>query len=307
MLEWMKIFDPEFFKSIHYKILEISPQLINRQKSNLKDHSVEWINQSVINGVVEPIEGAVISNELFDALPFELLQLIGEVPTKKTVSIKDNQWVEGFMPLNDHELEYLAENRIVIESERLIPVTFDSVPVMERMAGWLQRGAVLAIDYGYTEQRFPLTHPYRVYGLQDELRVHPYDLQAVYRLPGQVDITSDVNFGTLSLASRRSGLISIYLDSQSDFLKCSGLQEILEWVSSSLVHTPMSATEILRIERDISRMGISLEDNYQTFIAFMATKDVAQSGLVRHSGLTAQKIAETAEFFESSVVLKIKG
>ena len=71
---------------------------------------------------------------------------------------------------------------------------------MERIAANIQRGFLVAIDYGYTrEEQLAGRHRGTLKAIrQHSLSVNPYEA------PGEQDITADVNFTALAAAAKNT-------------------------------------------------------------------------------------------------------
>lgn len=61
---------PDFYESMHYTIVKLSPSLMDIQRNNIADPRVNWVYGSAIDLPLRDLEGVLISNELVDNLPF---------------------------------------------------------------------------------------------------------------------------------------------------------------------------------------------------------------------------------------------
>jgi SAM-dependent MidA family methyltransferase len=86
--------------------------------------------------------------------------------------------------------------------------------VMKQIAGEIDRGVIIAIDYGYTRNQ-QLAGCHR--GTLMTYRHHSASADP-YQAPGEQDITSHVNFTALAAACEQSGLKCEKLLTQSQFL-----------------------------------------------------------------------------------------
>ena len=106
-------------------------------------------------------EGAVFSNELFDALPVDVAKRRDGAWRLMRVGVKDEgfEWVEG-EALSGEWLAYAERMGLQIdEAEAWIELPVRARGMLEEMDARLERGCVAAIDYGYTERelrRFPM-------------------------------------------------------------------------------------------------------------------------------------------------------
>jgi SAM-dependent MidA family methyltransferase len=97
-------------------------------------------------------------------------------------------------------------------------------PWVAAIAGTLQAGALLLVDYGYTRREY--YHPDRNGGTllcHYRHRVHGDPL----RLPGLQDITASVDFSALAEAGAAAGLSLAGYATQASFLLANGLDRLL--------------------------------------------------------------------------------
>ena len=157
------------------------------------------------------VTGAVFCNEFFDALPVDVVQRL------------DGKWVEWHVGLSGGRLAWQRVEAIgdrpgiprVHEGQR-IETCERQVRAVRRIARALERGWVLAIDYGYTRDeverggRFPD-------GSLMSYTAHRADPDVLAE-PGGRDITAHVNFSALEDAGRDAGLEVLSLKTQQAFL-----------------------------------------------------------------------------------------
>jgi SAM-dependent MidA family methyltransferase len=85
---------------------------------------------------------------------------------------------------------------------------------MDRIAASIERGFLIAIDYGYTREE-QLAGRHR--GTLKAIRQHSISANP-YEAPGEQDITADVNFTALTAAAQKNGMHTHKLVTQSQFL-----------------------------------------------------------------------------------------
>lgn len=167
-----------------------------------------------------PFTGVVFSNELFDALPVDVAEVRGSEFRLLRVALSGDsfcwspaervgaQWSEYLEPLV-HAFE--DSSHLSIE----IPVRLR--PTLELMARSLDRGALIAIDYGYTQReilRFPR-------GTLMSYRRHRA-LDDVLHEPGLQDITAHVPFTFLAHCAESLGFSCLPIENMSAFLLRAG-------------------------------------------------------------------------------------
>ena len=218
-----------------YLILEVSPNLIERQRALIAEalpefiSHVEWIH-SPPN---EAWKGVIIANEVLDALSVERFRMVNGQPqyvdvglevndADKTVTFApvlraaDQALKDFYEALNSRgiELPEGCETEYCPHLEVWLPVLF----------AHMTEGAALFIDYGYDEKEY-----YRPERMTGTLIAH-YKHRAhedFYLYPGLQDLTANVNFTQAATVLVDMGLEFLGYTSQSYFLLGNELQELV--------------------------------------------------------------------------------
>jgi SAM-dependent MidA family methyltransferase len=161
----------------------------------------------------ERLTGVVFANELFDALPVDAARRCEAGFVEMRVAWEEGRFVwTGGPALAGAALEYALRHAPEEEDARFeIPCA--AFPLLNRLAAVLDRGYILAIDYGYTRAerlRFPA-------GTLMSYRRHRA-LDDVLAAPGACDITAHVPFDALSEYAARRGLRRVRFESLAAFL-----------------------------------------------------------------------------------------
>ena len=224
----------------HYLILDLSPELRDRQRQTLQKHvphlleRVEWLERLPAT----PLRGVIVGNEVLDAMPVELFRIIeGEMCTVQ-VKYTDN---DGFNFVEENPSLTLPLSREGTRKEGYLtpplirggwegfPSSYTSefnpaLPAwMRSMADTLTAGALLLIDYGYEHADY--YRPERTEGTllcHYQHRVH--DNPLIY--PGLQDITASVDFTAVANAGLDAGLELAGYTTQAMFLANSGLEAV---------------------------------------------------------------------------------
>jgi SAM-dependent MidA family methyltransferase len=210
VLDWSAKNFPDFHRALHYTLLETSSGLRQR----LEERFVDCGNVRVIGSISE-IEGQmenaiVFANELFDALPVEVVSDRGQV----YVSEKGGRFIEVFQPVEPEVELYLDRYSVHPQAGERVEACLVAESILKQIAAVVQRGFVVFVDYGYTrDEQLQGRHldtlmTYR----QHAVGVDPY------AAPGEQDITAHVNFTALSAMARNAGLEVFPLVTQSQFL-----------------------------------------------------------------------------------------
>jgi SAM-dependent MidA family methyltransferase len=150
----------------------------------------------------EWFRGVVFCNEFFDALPVEVAVFRQGLFLRQCVALYDGRFVwheDG--KVGAEEAEYLRAYYPEAQEGNWYEVNLAALRWMDRIAGALGGGYLLAVDYGFTRTetiRFPN-------GTLMGYRRHTA-LEDVLQEPGLRDITAHVNFTALQEHGARRGL-----------------------------------------------------------------------------------------------------
>jgi SAM-dependent MidA family methyltransferase len=199
-----------------YTIVDLSGVLRARQQATLArfGERVRWID-----ALPDTMAGAVVGNELLDAMPVTLLHWDGAHWRERGVAAGEGAftWTERdtgarppvetpFVPGTVTEIHPQAQAFIATLAQRL------------------SRGAAFFIDYGFPEREY--YHPQRVGGTLMCHRGHLSDPDPLVDV-GTKDITAHVDFTGIALAGQDAGLDVLGYTSQAHFLINCGLLEQL--------------------------------------------------------------------------------
>jgi len=208
---------------VRYSIVELSPDLQERQRAALAGRSVNWCATPPPDFV-----GVIIANEVLDVMPVQLFVKRDGNVLERGVAISDDRLEFAEAPAGQ-DLDTAVRS---IEAEvGVLPDGFGSeVGLIARawitsLAGWLARGVALLIDYGFPRREY--YHPQRLMGT---LMCH-YRHRAhadPFWLPGLNDITAHVDFSAMADAAHAAGLDVLGYTSQAHFLINCGLVDALK-------------------------------------------------------------------------------
>ncbi|NJL89801.1 MAG: class I SAM-dependent methyltransferase [Coleofasciculaceae cyanobacterium SM2_1_6] len=249
MLRYLQREHPELFGVLEYLIIEKSPALIKQQQQNLESWAeiiskVRWCSWEEIpeNSLV----GCCFSNELVDAFPVhlwtieagelreiyvtaaagEFREVVGEISTPRL----QDYWQLTGIKITNYPEGYRSE------------VNLAALDWLTIVAGKLQRGYVITIDYGYEGDRY--YSPGRNQGTLQCYYRHRHHANPYIHV-GQQDITAHVNFTALQQQGKLLGLESEALTKQGLFLMELGLGDRLAALSSSTSGDPLATPQEL--------------------------------------------------------------
>ena len=245
-----------------YDILEVSADLRERQQLLLQQRAprlfarVRWLD-----ALPENISGAVIANEVLDALPVHLLHWRAAIPPsppgrgiegegthgeatlakespltlalsrgergqvlfERGVAGDGNNFTWQERPLENPALREAAQ-QIVAADDYLSEISLAARGLVASLCACLQQGALLFIDYGFGAGEY--YHPQRSRGtLMCHYRHRAHD--DPFFLPGLQDITAHVDFTAIAESAIDSGAHLLGYTTQAHFLINCGIADFL--------------------------------------------------------------------------------
>lgn len=236
ILSYYRNHHPRLFARLRYRIYEISPFLRKVQGRILWEFDcVSWVED------LEPLEGVVLSNEFFDALPVHVVQ--GD----RELYLRGEE--EVWMPLRDPRLREFLRKMGYKELKQRIEVPLDALRILEKVSLALRRGYHLVIDYGYTSEEL-VNFPRGTIALYKKHRLR----SDIYSCRGDADMSAHVNFSALIAYGREFGLETVFLKKQRDFLM--GVPRFLEEIQRlASLEDPSSIERFSRIKIMLISMG----------------------------------------------------
>lgn len=224
-----------------YLILEVSAGLREKQQARLKAELPEHLFNKIkwLDSIPTNISGCIIANEVLDALPVHIVHQRDGQLYERGVSLSAQQLIWSEQPLSDKHLLSLAEN-LKLPNDYITELTPAATGLINSMAQTLQHGAMLWIDYGFSEAEY--YHPQRRQGtLMCHYQHHSHDNPLLY--PGLQDITAHVDFTAVAKAGLDCGLTLEGYTSQAQFLINCGITEQLSQTPAENVskYLPLAA------------------------------------------------------------------
>jgi SAM-dependent MidA family methyltransferase len=184
---------PEFFAALRYRIVEPFPILQDRQSRTLEQFrdKVEWRDS------LQPFLGVHFSNELLDAMPVRLIS--GNM--EKLIDLKDDKFVFVERPISQQ-----ATFQPPAQPNAFNQAALDWI---DDVAAKLQRGYVVAIDYGRLEDEFQGNV---------QVRAQHRNLDSPFEQIGHADITMPVEWSTIIERAQANGLRVTGFTDQHHFL-----------------------------------------------------------------------------------------
>jgi SAM-dependent MidA family methyltransferase len=304
VLEWSEKKFPGFYRAVHYVLVETSPVLRQRIETTLarqldsgraelaapdtalSESEGPWVAQrfSAANsspcdaGALAPeVPTILFANEFFDALPVEILSHQGSL----RIDTRDGRFVETWALPSAEELEFLDRHSVHPdpshpESGERVEVQLTAQHYMHQIASTINRGFLIAIDYGYTRAE-QLAGRHR--GTLKAIRQHSVSANP-YEAPGEQDITADVNFTALAAAAEQHGVQTQKLITQSQFLM--GIGEATQFADAfEECRLPQERAKVaLQLKHLVTPAGMG-----ESFQVLIASKGIEEEETAALAGL----------------------
>ena len=223
-----------------YAILEISADLRARQQILLRERlphlldRMHWLDE-----LPEKFSGAIVANEVLDALPVHLVRWRDSAITERGVALAEHGFIWQERTITDTALLQAAQ-LINVPEDYVSEICLAARGLINSLAQRLDHGAMLFIDYGFGAREF--YHPQRSSGtLMCHYRHHAHDDPLF--LPGLQDITAHVNFTDIAERGIDAGLELVGYTNQAFFLINCGITRFLQDTSPENLrdYLPLSA------------------------------------------------------------------
>lgn len=270
VLAWSRKKFPDFYRALRYVLCEQSSALQARLSRTLSPEidAGKVVIPGDSQGLGNSVRGAgiVFANEFFDALPVEVMSTLGAL----RVAASGGRFIEEWATASPYELEFLDRYSVHPENGERVEATLAGLRVMAEIAGALQRGFLVAIDYGYAREEL-LAGRHR--GTVMTYRRHTAGTNP-YQAPGEQDITAHVNFTALAASARANGMSVEKLRTQSQFLM--GIGEMNEFADAfEECRVPQERAKVaLQLKHLVTPMGMG-----ETFQVLVGSKGVQAMGL----------------------------
>jgi SAM-dependent MidA family methyltransferase len=270
--------DPDLFARLAYRVVEVSPDLIRRQRELLREfesritwharlEEIEPVHPVDPVDPVDPVQGVFVSNELVDALPHHQVVMTGEGLMEVFVTHAKGRLLEVLRPPSTPAIPaYLEALGITLPEGYRTEIPLAALDWMRAVAGRLSRGYVLTVDYGYPADVY--YRPDRTTGTF--LCHHEHKVSAdPYARIGAQDMTAHVDFSSLARTGRDAGLVPLGLTDQGHFLLGLGVAERMAEVLARDGGDPVKSDEFRAMRRLMDPLGMG-----KTFKVFVQEKGI---------------------------------
>lgn len=262
VLDWSEEKFPDFFRALHYILVESSPALRQHIDATLDRHI--QAGKAALASSECPMDAdraatptIIFANEFFDALPVEMVSSQGSL----RIDAHEGRFVETWVPTSAEELEFLDRYSVHPEPGECLEIPLAANHYAQRALSTIRFGFFVAIDYGYTREE-QLGGRHR--GTLKAIRQHSMSADP-YEAPGEQDITADVNFTALAAVAEKLDMHTHRLITQSQFLM--GIGEANEFADAFQdCHLPQERAKVaLQLKHLVTPAGMG--ESFQVLIA----------------------------------------
>lgn len=219
---------PEFAAALRYVLIERSETLRERQRHRLTGRAgrvqVLWAAEEDLRAL-NPIAGCLFANEVLDAFPVHRVVGTARGPQEVHVASREGRLTEVVGPLSSAAVAGFLEQAGIVPAEgQEVDVNLEAPRFVARLLGYLDRGYLLVVDYGYEARE--LYHPARRRGTIRAFHHHRLSEEYLSH-PGDQDLTADVDFSAIRLSIERAGGRVLGLTTQARFLLALGALRFL--------------------------------------------------------------------------------
>lgn len=228
LAEWMKM-DEESFQTLEYYIVEMSPYHLQQQRASIENFEKVFQFETIAEMTREigRFKGIVLSNELFDAFPVDVIQKEAGIVCEVRVSVDNkDQLVEVLVPCDNVDLlNWLEHYELFLEEGQRIEIPIAMKKWLEQTVDWFDQGIMFTIDYGYTNEEW--MEPIHLDGsLRGYYKHQMKNNPLLY--PGEMDLTTHIHLDALKKIGMETSLSYVDMMKQHKFLLSGGILEYLQ-------------------------------------------------------------------------------
>jgi len=238
----------------NYFLLEVSPELRARQHALLAErHAADFGRFTWIDGLPMRFRGFMLANEVLDVVPFALVHRHDNDFFERGVILTEAGFAWEDQPLGEGDLKRRASAVFPPgDYDYLSEVGLAAEGLVRTLAGALEAGVALFIDYGFPEREF--YHPQRSMGTLRCHYRHRFHGDPFF-MPGLQDITAHVDFTAMARAGEAAGAEVEGFTTQAYFLISSGLALLVQETDPTMTLSRLKATSAVHRLISPAEMG----------------------------------------------------
>ncbi len=221
----MRLHDLDFSLD-RYDIIEISPDLAQRQGERLKTLSQKLnlaTESTWLSSMPSNFKGVILANEVIDAIPCDAIIFQNGFWYLHGVAVLDGKlvWLPG-KPVEQALLPKMLCTGNFSEGY-VTELHAQANAWMRHVAKQLDTGLFLTFDYGFPEGEY-----YHAQRLEGTLMAHHrhHAIQDPFHLPGLCDLTTHVEWSQIARSALEEKVDDVYLSNQASYLLDAGIGDI---------------------------------------------------------------------------------
>jgi SAM-dependent MidA family methyltransferase len=257
------------FQLDSYDIIEISPDLAQRQKERIGKTINELQSQTQCHWLSElpkDFKGIILANEVIDAIPCDAIIYQNGFWYWYGVALENNKlmWKVGSPVAQDLLPPNLLNGNF---SEGYVTELHTPANAwMQQVAKHLHSGLFLTFDYGFPENEY--YHPQRLEGtLMAHHRHHA--IQDPFYLPGLCDLTTHVEWSQIARSALTENVDDVFLTNQAAYLLDAGIGDIALEIGD-----PSNPETFLPVSNSLQKL-LSEAEMGELFKAFAFSKNLS--------------------------------
>ena len=236
---------PSFINCCNIIIHEKSPNLIKKQKNNIRFKNIKWVADLK---KIKKLPSIFLANEFFDAIPIKQFLKYENIWFEKFVHVHNDKKIGFVNKQTDIRIIEKKVNFKISEKQNFIEYSPLGFKYLTNIFKSIRenKGGLLIIDYGYFTEKMKNT------------------LQAIYKQKyskvleniGKSDITYNINFYLFKKIAKNFQDLDVNFTSQKNFLVNLGIKQRAEIISKNKTFTE-KADIFYRLKRlvDKKEMG----------------------------------------------------
>jgi len=213
-------------------------------------HAVRTIDAFPTNYTIDLIFG----NEILDNIPCSIGLYRDESWYEKVVLLEETSLAYDLKPIRNEELDWVFKNNIVPNEDYEFEIQVNIDKFLNSVIKKINPGKILLFDYGYEQQN----RDKRMYSsLLRTYKNHHLSVDPIED-PGNIDITYDVNFSSISRELKYLGY-DVTLKLQRDFLLDNGFNIFFDELQEKYIAA--EGIEKLKINSELNGMKAIVDSN----------------------------------------------
>lgn len=246
--------DRIFYDAVNLHLVERSPAARAAQANTLEHHTPKLVSAGPALPTPDSISGALLANELLDALPPHVLMMTDDGLHEVYVDCDaSGALVERLGPLSGPRVQaHVDEWKIMLQPGWRVEIVPDAVDWVRQAVDSMQCGFLVLIDYGHeANELYSLSHATGTLATYSQHRVETTTTEGAQPWlidPGSRDITAHVDLTAVRKTAESAGAITLGILDQTYFLLGLGAAE------RTTTHT--NANEVQTIRRRLAMKSL---------------------------------------------------